>query len=219
MILHLSWARRWLARTCLAAGLASAVSAPTAADGPPQGFVVHDAPRALPEVSFRDADGDTVRLADFRGRTVLLNVWATWCTPCREEMPTLDRLQAELGGPDFAVVALSIDRAGADVVGAFFDEIGIEHLAIHVDASGRASRQLSVVGLPSTLLLDAEGREVGRLVGPAAWNAPAMIRFLRDRIARDAAVGQARSRNVAAALRRGSTPPDFLTFQSWEGGR
>lgn len=218
MIVHPSRIRRWLAATLLAAGLASVTSATTAADGPPQGFVVHDAPRALPEVAFRDADGNAVKLADFRGRTVLLNVWATWCTPCREEMPTLDRLQAELGGPRFAVVALSVDRGGADAVRAFFREIGIEHLGIHVDPSGRASRQLKVMGLPSTLLLDAEGREVGRLVGPAEWDTPAMIRFLRDRIAREAS-----ERDVpddrAAATRRIRGHRNGLTFQSWEGGR
>lgn len=150
----------------------------------PQGFVVHDASRPLPDIGFRDADGRTLRLADFRGKVVLLNIWATWCGPCRREMPTLDRLQAALGGADFQIVALSIDRKGVDVVRKFYAEIGIRLLAIHIDSSGKAARQLGVVGLPTTLLIDRAGHEMGRLVGPAEWDAPDMVAFIRQRIDR-----------------------------------
>src|SRR3546814_14258724 len=88
---------------------------------------LHDSPRDLPDLQFKDGSGKPVSLADFRGRVVLLNLWATWCGPCREEMPTLDRLQATLGGPDFEVFALSIDRAGIGAVDAFFADIGVEN--------------------------------------------------------------------------------------------
>jgi thiol-disulfide isomerase/thioredoxin len=139
----------------------------------------------MPEIRFEDGEGNENTLADFRGRTVLLNVWATWCVPCREEMPTLDRLQAELGGPGFEVVALSIDRAGPDAVREFYSEIGIENLALHIDPSARAMFALGVVGLPTTILIDREGNELGRLVGPAEWDSPEMTEFMRSTIDQD----------------------------------
>ncbi|WP_137390409.1 TlpA family protein disulfide reductase [Rhodoligotrophos defluvii] len=147
-------------------------------------FTLLEEPRPLPAVDFIDGDGRTMTLADFRGKVVLLNIWATWCVPCREEMPTLDRLQAELGGPEFQVVALSIDRAGLDIVRAFYDETGIKHLAMYLDSSGKASRELGTVGLPTTLLVDREGRELGRLVGPAEWDSPEVVAFIRGHLER-----------------------------------
>ena len=99
---------------------------------------------------------------------VLLNLWATWCVPCRKEMPALDRVQARLGGPDFEVVAMSIDRKGLPAVQAFYAELGLKALAIHVDGSGGAASQLGALGLPTTLLVDAQGYEVGRAVGPGS---------------------------------------------------
>jgi thiol-disulfide isomerase/thioredoxin len=151
----------------------------------PATMSLHKAPRTVPELAFRDGDARPVSLADFQGKVVLLNIWATWCGPCREEMPTLDRLQAELGGPDFQVVALSIDRAGLGVVSEFYDEVGIEHLAKYIDESGKASRQLNAVGLPTTLLIDREGREIARHVGPAEWDTPEMVAFLRRQLGRE----------------------------------
>ena len=147
-------------------------------------MTLHDAPRALPELRFKDGSGKPLSLADFRGKVVLLNLGATWCGPCREEMPTLDRLQATLGGPDFEVLALSIDRAGIGVVDAFYTEIGIKNLARYIDESGRVAQHLNVLGLPTTLLLDHEGREIARHVGPAEWDKPEMVTFLRQRLAR-----------------------------------
>ena len=114
---------------------------------------------------------------------MLLNIWATWCGPCRAEMPTLDRLQARLGSDRFEVIALSIDRAGVGVVAEFFEEIGIEHLRIFIDESGGAARDLKVFGLPATLLIGRDGRELGRLVGPAEWDTPEMTAFLETLIA------------------------------------
>jgi thiol-disulfide isomerase/thioredoxin len=144
---------------------------------------LHDAPRTLPEIRFADGNGRSLTLGDFQGKVILLNIWATWCGPCREEMPTLDRLQARLGGPHFEVVALSIDRAGIGVVSEFYDEIGVEHLAKYIDEGGKSAGQLSAVGLPTTLLIDRDGREVGRHVGPAEWDTPEMVEFLERQIA------------------------------------
>lgn len=152
---------------------------------PPGNFVLHDAPVAVPELQFTDGEGRARSLADFRGKVVLLNIWATWCLPCRDEMPTLDRLQAALGGDNFEVVALSIDRGGVDAVKKFYAEIGIQHLAIHVDTSSQVGFALATAGLPTTLLIDAEGRELGRLIGPAEWDAPEMVAFLKSVIERE----------------------------------
>ncbi|THK35349.1 TlpA family protein disulfide reductase [Ensifer sp. MPMI2T] len=171
------------------AGLAGVLALRTpvgpAPEGVPKGFVLNDAPRPMPEVQFTDGDGRPRTLADFHGKVVVLNVWATWCLPCRKEMPTLDRLQAVLGGDSFEVVALSVDRQGAEAVKAFYSEIGVRHLAVHVDASGRALSALAALGLPTTILIDAEGRELGRLMGPAEWDAPDMVAFLRSIVERE----------------------------------
>ena len=149
-------------------------------------FTMHDPPKPVPHVRFQDAAGRDLSLTAFRDRVVLLNIWATWCAPCRREMPTLDRLQAKLGGPDFEVVALSIDRAGIDAVRSFWREIGVEHLAMYVDATGEAATELGAVGLPTTLLIGRDGREIGRLVGPAEWDTPEMVEIIRKQLATQA---------------------------------
>lgn len=132
-------------------------------------------PRPLADVPFQDGTGRKLALADFKGKVVLLNVWATWCSPCREEMPTLDRLQARLGGKDFEVVALSIDRDGPDVVRKFFKEIDVRNLALYIDPTMDAQSKLRLVGVPTTLLIDRDGREVARHTGIAEWDAPQII--------------------------------------------
>lgn len=170
--------------------LALVVAAAGAAP-PPEGLQVHPEPRAVPALEFADGAGNTRALADFRGRVVVLNVWATWCAPCREEMPTLDALQAALGGPRLEVVALSVDREGAGVVREFFDALGIEHLQVYVDTRMRAPAKLGVPGIPATLVIDREGREVARLIGPADWNSPAMRDYLRGLLDEEAAAIQA----------------------------
>jgi thiol-disulfide isomerase/thioredoxin len=168
-----------LATAFVAAALAGAAPRAAPADRPHPNFVLHQVPQPLPALPFADGDGKTLDLDAFRGKVVLLNIWATWCGPCRKEMPTLDRLQAGLGGPDFQVVALSIDRAGPDPVRKFYGEIGIRNLALYIDSSGRAATTLNAFGLPATLLIDRRGRELGRLIGPAEWDTPEMIDFIR----------------------------------------
>ncbi len=136
----------------------------------------------IAEVRFVDADGRPMSLADFRGKQVLLNIWATWCGPCREEMPTLDRLQTRLGGPDFQVVALSIDREGVDVVRDFYAELDLQALRIYVDTSTMAPINLNVLGVPTTLLLDGNGREIGRYTGPTEWDVEAVVSAIREQL-------------------------------------
>ena len=149
-------------------------SSPTASTNP-LALSVFDQPRPIPEIRFQDEQGHEMTLGDFRGRVVLLNVWATWCVPCRKEMPTLDRLQARLGGKDFLVIALSIDRKGVEAVRGFYQEVGVAKLAIYVDPSGTGSRALAIPGVPTTLLIDREGREVARKMGEAEWDSPEMV--------------------------------------------
>jgi thiol-disulfide isomerase/thioredoxin len=143
-------------------------------------FVFRKSPEPLPEVKFKDAAGKERTLADWRGKVVLLNLWATWCLPCRKEMPALDRLQKELGSDKFEVVAVSVDRKGADASKKFLDETNVTQLALYVDATARMSSELRAVGLPATLLIDTEGREVGRLLGPAEWDSADAQRLIRS---------------------------------------
>jgi thiol-disulfide isomerase/thioredoxin len=142
-------------------------------------FIMHPAPKTVTAIQFEDSQEHSRSLADFRGKVVLLNIWATWCVPCRKEMPALDRLQSTLGDEDFIVVPLSIDRGGMDVVRKFYAEVGIKKLGMYRDKSGNATRKLGAVGIPTTLLIDREGREIGRLVGPAEWDSPEMVEFVR----------------------------------------
>jgi len=137
-------------------------------------------PKPLPEVTFENADGEQVSLADFRGQVVVLNLWATWCAPCRVEMPSLDRLQAEHGaGDDLEVVALSLDRGNIDKIKLFFEEVGVAHLDIYRDPTAQASRALLAPGLPTTVVIDREGHEIGRVLGPAEWDGEATVALLR----------------------------------------
>ncbi len=150
----------------------SAPKAPDAAakTGQMAAYVKKKAPEALPEITFNDADGKTLSLADFKGKTVLLNLWATWCAPCREEMGSLNRLQQALGSDKFEVVALSLDRKGAQASQKFLDETKATNLKLYIDATAKQGTVLRIVGMPTTILIDKEGRELGRLAGPAEWD-------------------------------------------------
>lgn len=141
-----------------------------------------NAPQEVPHLRFVGGDGKPYTLSDFRGKLVLLNVWATWCVPCRKEMPALDRLQQQLGGTDFQVVALSIDSGGAVAVRRFYEEIGVHALAIFVDSNMEATGKLRTLGIPTTLLLDREGRERWRKTGPAEWDSPEFVAALREKL-------------------------------------
>jgi thiol-disulfide isomerase/thioredoxin len=135
-------------------------------------FVFKPTPEPLPKVTFVDSAGKERTLDDWKGKVVLLNLWATWCAPCRKEMPGLDRLQGELGSDKFEVVAVSVDRTGTAGAKRFLDQIKVEKLAVLADPSARMGTTLRAIGMPATLLIDAEGREIGRMVGPAEWDTP-----------------------------------------------
>lgn len=142
-------------------------------------FVFRSEPAALPEIKFQDGEGKERTLSEWRGKVVLLNLWATWCLPCRKEMPALDRLQKVLRSDTFEVVALSVDRKGLEASKKFLNDTKVERLALYVDPSARANTDLRAVGLPVTLLIDAQGREIGRLLGPAEWDGEDAIRLIR----------------------------------------
>ncbi len=146
-------------------------------------FVIKPTPEALPAVAFAGADGAPKSLSDWRGKVVLFNIWATWCVPCREEMPMLDKLQAELGGENFEVVAVNIDRGGSGKAAKFLTETGASNLELYTDPSGKLFSVVRAVGMPTTLLIDRDGREIGRLVGPADWGSPEAVALIKAAIA------------------------------------
>lgn len=143
-------------------------------------------PRPAPALHFEDAADKRLTLANFRGEIVLLNIWATWCLPCRREMPALDHLQRDLGGAYFQVVALSIDAGGVTAVKRYFGALGMHALGVYVDPTMRTANTLDITGTPTTFLIDRSGREVGRHVGPAKWDSPGTERFLSSFIAASA---------------------------------
>jgi len=135
-----------------------------------------------PDFTLTLFDGSVLRLEQLRGKVVFLNIWATWCVPCRKEMPALDRLQVAIDKSQLLVLPLSIDRKGVPVVKQFYQELGLRALGIYVDQSGKASSELGAVGLPTTLLIDRDGREIGRKIGPAEWDSPEMIALIREHL-------------------------------------
>lgn len=133
-------------------------------------FVYRQVPEPVPAFPFFDAGQQMRTIEAFKGKVVLLNLWATWCGPCREEMPSLDRLQKELGSDTFEVVAVSVDKNGFEASKKFLDGLGVTSLNHYADPSGRAASQVKAIGMPATLLVSKDGREIGRLMGPAEWD-------------------------------------------------
>jgi thiol-disulfide isomerase/thioredoxin len=146
-------------------------------------FLVHPEPKPLPDVAFTDGGGKPLKLSDWKGRVVLINLWATWCAPCRKEMPDLAALQKELGSDQFEVVAISVDRKGAEASSAFLKETGADALKLYVEPTTKIVGELQSAGLPATILIDRQGREVGRLLGPAHWAAPEAIALVKAALA------------------------------------
>jgi thiol-disulfide isomerase/thioredoxin len=134
----------------------------------------------LPDFTFTDGEGAPRRVADFAGQGLLLNFWATWCPPCVAEMPALDRLQALLKPEGILVLPLSSDRGGRAQVAPFYARVELSHLGIWLDPRGAAGRLLGVRGLPTTVIVDRQGREVARLEGAAVWDAPDMMAAIRE---------------------------------------
>jgi len=148
-------------------------------------FEFHDRPVPATTALFQDEMGNDVRFSDFKGKVILVNLWATWCAPCIKEMPDLNALQKSLGGETFQVVLLSENQDGIESSLEFLKENKITDLTTYIDSKRKVARTLKTNALPTSILINAEGNEVGRLIGPAEWNsgdAKALINyFILDR--------------------------------------
>ena len=143
-------------------------------------FTRNDPLLPAPDVDFLNASGESVTLASFRGKVVLVNFWATWCAPCIREMPSLDRLKAAIEDKDFEILAISEDRKGAAVAIPFLKKLGIENFTSHFDTRMKLARGFRVTGMPTTYLIDREGRIVGSLAGTAEWDSPEAVALIRE---------------------------------------
>jgi thiol-disulfide isomerase/thioredoxin len=166
---------------CRGAAAAAGRLAPLA-QGEVAALTMARTPYRVPDLAFVDARGAEHRLADWRGRTVLLNLWATWCVPCRKEMPALDALEQKLGGPDFEVVSIDIDTRDPDKPRAFLKDVGVTHLAYYADPSAKVFQELKLAGkafgMPTTLLVDRAGCGLGEMAGPAEWASADAVRLI-----------------------------------------
>jgi thiol-disulfide isomerase/thioredoxin len=141
------------------------------------------APLRLPDLTFENAQGKPKKLSDWRGKTVLLNLWATWCVPCRKEMPALDELQGKLGGKDFEVVAVNIDTRDPEKPRNFLKEANLTRLAYFNDQKAKAFQDLKAIGralgMPTSVLVDAQGCEIGTIAGPAEWASDDAMKLIK----------------------------------------
>jgi thiol-disulfide isomerase/thioredoxin len=165
----------------LGANAAAADMADIAAlrEGDMRKLTLHSAPMPGSDEAFLGEDGREMTLESYAGKTVVLNFWATWCAPCRKEMPGLAALQAELGGETFEVVTVATGRNPRPAMEAFFAEIGVDNLPLHSDARQAFSRSMGVLGLPVTLILNPQGQEIARLQGDAEWDSDSAKAILR----------------------------------------
>jgi thiol-disulfide isomerase/thioredoxin len=147
-------------------------------------FTHNDPPLPAPETEFLTAAGKPVTMAQFKGKVVLVNFWATWCAPCVKEMPSISRLKDKIGSDDFAVVAISEDRRGADVAIPFLKKHGIDNLTPFVDTRMILARGFRVVGMPTTYLIDRQGRITGSIAGAAEWDSDEAVAMVRKLLAR-----------------------------------
>jgi thiol-disulfide isomerase/thioredoxin len=155
-------------------------------------FVPSQQPAPAPAVSLTDVSGNTVELSDFKGRLVVVNLWATWCEPCLREMPSLERLQSKLGDR-IAVLGVSEDRGGSKTVEPFIAKLGLKSVKIFIDPKSAVGRAVEVRGLPTSLLIDRDGKSLGRVEGAAEWDSPKLMAVL-DRFLSGDGVVKASSR-------------------------
>ncbi len=148
-------------------------------------------PLKLPDLTFRDGEGKERKLSDWRGKTVLVNLWATWCVPCRKEMPALDGLQAKLAGPNFQVVAINIDTRDPEKPKKFLTDAGLTRLGYFTDENAKVFQDLKSIGralgMPTSVLVDPKGCEIGTIAGPAEWNSDDAIKLITAALAPAAA--------------------------------
>jgi len=163
---------------CLGANAVAAEGMEDLLVGDMRAMVLHDGPQEVPDVTFTDADGAEMELDAFEVQYIVLNFWATWCAPCRAEMPSLDALQRQLGSDDFRVVTIASGRNPIPAINRFFDEIGVTGLPIYLDGRQAMSREMGVFGLPTTVVLNPDGQEIGRLRGDADWASDEAVALL-----------------------------------------
>jgi thiol-disulfide isomerase/thioredoxin len=176
--------------TCCALGANAALAESMSSDqiealktGEMRKLAVHAQPIGVSPLAFTDEDGGEHFFEDYLGKVLLVNFWATWCAPCRAEMPSLDAIQADLGGDDFEVLTIATGRNPLPAIKSFFSETKIENLPVLLDPRQSLARNMGVLGLPATMIIDQEGREVARLTGDAEWHsadAVALIQAIID---------------------------------------
>ncbi len=189
---------------CLTAFAAAADSPPPLEGDFKYNFTLLEESVPAPTTAFTDLEGGSRTLADFKGQALVVNFWATWCAPCKREMPSLDRLQTELADEGLKVLAVSIDRAGKKVVAPFLKSLGTDSLEAFLDPKSELAREMAVTGLPATFLVDAEGCLVGGMVGPAEWDSPDALALVRHYLPPQN-LGDGEVINTAAAGQAGCT--------------
>jgi len=152
------------------------------AKGEVAALTVATKPRQLPDLTFVDAEGKTKKLSDWKGRTVLVNLWATWCVPCRKEMPALDNLEGRLGSDKFAVVAVNIDTRDPEKPKAFLKDNNLTRLGYYSDAKAKVFQELKTMGLalgmPTSVLIDGQACEIANIAGPAEWDSDDAVKLI-----------------------------------------
>ena len=165
-------------------GASAQADADTAGQAPLGEFLPASRPRPAPPAVFTDADGKTLSLRDFAGKLVLVNLWATWCAPCRHEMPSLERLQTRLGDK-ITILAISEDRGGSKAVAPFIAKLGLKAVKTYLDPESAVGRAFKVDGLPTSFLIDRQGRVLGRVEGEAEWDSPKMLAIIDPLLSED----------------------------------
>ena len=165
------------------AAVATASRIAPLAHGEVAALTMASTPLKLPDLAFEDADGKPKKLSDFRGKTVLVNLWATWCVPCRKEMPALDQLQAKLAGPNFEVVAINIDTRDPEKPKNFLKEASLTRLGYFNDQKAKVFQDLKAIGralgMPTSVLVDPQGCEIATIAGPAEWGSDDALKLIR----------------------------------------
>lgn len=142
-------------------------------------------PKPVPETPFFDEHGNQISIADYRGKIIIMNFWATWCAPCVAEMASLDRLQEQLSGTNMEVLAINEDRNGQEAATAFFEEKGLKHLRNLLDRDMKLARAANIAAMPTTLLINTEGEEVAAVLGEAEWDSPDIVAYLKQCLGED----------------------------------